>query len=286
MINKLEGLDATSSPHFIENRLLMLRQESFDLGAMFVNFNKSVAGSVGNMTQFLTFLLTFDGNNKTAEAVDRLIAGTERKVNGMNYMMLTDTTLPCPDGFDKDFGGYISTLASERQLLIANAMTSISDFNTYLASFIGDKNSKISLMDDHKKYQSLKVIREAQVKKFDSYFHNGVNQRQTLGRMYSGKTDIVNSAKESVSLWKAVRVINPKDIEAQCQVISKRLQQVLDLGGAKGNSAVSKQALVNLAEGSYEVARQVEHLGLFMVRSEIASVTTGNVLERLNKILA
>lgn len=286
MINKLEGLDAISNPRFIENRLLMLRQESFDLGSMFANFNKSVSGSIGNMTHFLTFLLTFDGNNKTAEATERLIGATEQKVNRMNYVMLADTALPCPDGFDKDFGGYISTLASERQLLITNAMASLSDFNTYLASFIGDKDSKISLMDNHKKYQTLKVTRETQVKKFESYFHNGVNQRQTLGRMYSGKTDILNSSKESVNLWKAVRVINPKDIEAQCQVISQRLQQVLDLSGGKGNTAVSKQALMNLAEGSYEVARQVENLGLFMVRSETASVTTGNVLERLNKILA
>lgn len=285
MRNFLDGLETKLSNEFKENRLLLLRSESFDSVALMVNFKESLKTSFTDMLGFLVSLLSFDGNNKTADSVARLISSTEKKIIHMNFFLYGETAVPCPDGFKENFSGYVTSLNEERDIIIKQALDSLEEFNTYLASFIGNKDSKISLKDDKEKYLKLKKCREAQTLKFESYFTSGVNQRQYLNKMFATKVDIVDTAKEAVNLWRHVKVLHPRDIEAKCKIISQRIQQVIDISNGKNNSAVSKQALLNIVDGSYEVARQVEHLGLFMARSETASVTVGNIFEVINKIL-
>lgn len=284
MQNFMEGLSHTKTPAFSEKRLLAIRTESVDVGAIFSNFNESVKSSLGSIVDFVVQLSAFDGNNKTANAVARLISKTHTKVEHMNFIVMGETAVPCPDGFKDDFSGYIVALGNERDNIITQSFSILEEFNTYLASFMGNKDSKISLKDDNKKYQAMKQTREIQVKKFHSYFTSGVNQRQYLNKMFEGKSDIIPTAKMSVELWKYVKEIDPRDVQTKCQMIAARLQTILDKEGGN-KDAVSKQALLNLAEGSYEVARQVEHLGLYLARCEIASVTIGNILERLDTLI-
>lgn len=285
MLNMMQGLDNTLTLNQMENRLLILRSEGFNFSSSFSNFAATLKSSMSNFTEFFLYIGTFDGNNKTAEAVAKLLSKTESRIERMNYVVLGDTALPCPDGFKDNFTGYVAALNEERVALISQVLGTVEEFNTYLASFIGDKNSKIALKDDHKKFQALKVAREAQVKKFQSFFTSGVNQRQYLNKMFANKSDLLTAGHTAVDLWRNVRAINPKDLEGRCQMISQRLQMVLDMKDSSAQADVSKQALLNLAEGSYEVARQVEHLAHYMTRCEIASVTTGNILERLDNIL-
>ena len=284
MRNFSEGLSYTKTPAFSEKRLLELRQETFDVLGILSNFNESIKSSVLGIGDFLIQLSTFDGNNKTASAVGKLISKTQNKVENMNFIVMGETAVPCPDGFKDDFSGYILALSNERDAIISQAFSALEDFNTYLASFTGNKDSKISLKDDGKKYKAMKQARETQVKKFHSYFTSGVNQRQYLNKMFEAKSVIIPTAKMSVDLWKYVKEIEPRDVQAKCQVISTRLQNILDKEGGN-KSDVSKQTLLNLAEGSYEIARQVEHLALYLARCEIASVTTGNILERLDNLI-
>ena len=285
MLKMLDDLEHRTEPHFVENKLQILRLESFDVGSTLKSFSSVLNDGFTNLIFFVKNLTVVDGNNKTAERIAGQISSMEKKLASMKFVSQANMLLPCPDGFKGDFQGYVASLEATRVSLVTTAFTSLEEFNTYLAAFLGDKNSKISLKDDGRKYKALKDQREAEKKLFESYFTSGVNQRQTMEKMFATKAEIIPTAKMSVTNWKALKQINLNDVKWRCDSISAKLQVVMDMASNKKDSDVSKQALLNLAEGSYEIARQVEHLALFMARCEIASVTTGNIFERLDKVL-
>lgn len=283
--NFLEGMDLHTKPHMMEQRLLYLRTEGFSPRDFFQNFTKSLQESSNFVLAILVPLLAKDGSNKTSDAVESLIKKTSSKLEHFNFLAHEDTLLPCPDGFKGEFFTYVETLNNHNAIVLSQALGALTDFNTYLASFIGDKASKIALKDNKRHYEELKKLREQQTKELESFFTSGTNQRQTLGKMFDNKTQIIESAKVAVNGWNFIKKTDPRDIQAQCQMIVKRLNLVIDECQSGKNTDVSKQAVVNLADGSYELGRQVEHLALYMARNEIASVTSGNILERLNTIL-
>lgn len=283
MRNLLNEIEPSKDSVFIERRLCELRSESINVEDFFVAVKKTIESSISNFTDYIKFLNTVDGTNKTAEATVRLIDKIEKKIEGMNFIVMGEVAVPCPDGFKSDFSGYVLSLSNERANIIDSTFKALEDFNVFLAMFLSEKDSKISLKDDGKKYAAMKQLRENQVKNFQSYFTSGVNQRQYLNKMFESKSDIVPISKITVDTWKNVREIDPKNIKEKCDVISARLQSVLN--NSSNSSKVSKQAILNLSEGSYEVGRQVEHLALYMARCEIASVTVANIFERLDGLL-
>lgn len=285
MLNMMEGLKFKAETRMMEQRLYYLRTEAFSPKDFFQSFLKSIDESKEYFIEIIFPILIRDGNNKNDSAVQNLINKSGSKIERMNFLAHQDTLVPCPDGFKGEFFDYTQMLKEHNVVVVTQALKALEDFNTYLASFVGDKNSKLALKDNKNYYESLKKVREDQVKQIETFFTSGTNQRQSIEKMFDNKIQILESAKTAVSSWKEMKKIDPRDIQARCKMIVERLNIVIkDCQSAK-DMEVSKQAIVNLADGAYELGRQVEHLGLYIVRNEIASVTSGNILERLNTIL-
>jgi hypothetical protein len=63
------------------------------------------------------------------------------------------------------------------------------------------------------------------------------------------------------------------------------MERVINMMSKNGDVQVSKQALLNLSEGGYEVARQIEHLAKYIARSEMTMVIAGNQIDRLVSLI-
>ena len=65
--------------------------------------------------------------------------------------------------------------------------------------------------------------------------------------------------------------------------MAERMNLIIEHYYNSSDQEVSKQTLLNLSEGAHEVACQIEHLALFVARTEIAAVTSGNIVHRLKE---
>ena len=209
MKNFVEGLTAPQTASVIEANLVMLRQESIatDLFSRFVNTFEGIKNAVTKTLNGVLNDSNLDKLNRSLKTISSDFRSNEAVIDSINYVVLSTLPIPCPDGFDKDFVGYVDSLESVREALIKTALVAVSDFNTYLASFIGNKSSKISLQDNGRHYASLAKQREKQNELFLSFFSTGVNQRQTLAKMFKTKEEIKQlSLSLSVPLKQLLRL--------------------------------------------------------------------------------
>lgn len=285
MKNFVEGLTAPQSASAIEANLVMLRQESIatDLFSRFVNTFEGIKNAVTKTLNGVLNDSNLDKLNRSLKTISSDFRSNEAVIDSINYVVLSTLPIPCPDGFDKDFAGYVSSLESEREVLIKTALTAVSDFNTYLASFIGNKSSKISLQDNGRHYVSLAKQREKQNQLFMSFFSTGVNQRQTLAKMFKTKEEIKQAISQSIRTFETTSKINLEGLVHDTKVMAERMNLIIEHYHNSSDQEVSKQTLLNLSEGAHEVACQIEHLALFVARAEIAAVTSGNIVHRLKE---
>ena len=285
MKNFVEGLTAPQSVSVIEANLLMLRQESIatDLFSRFFNTFEGIKNAVTKTLNGILIDSNIDKLNRSLKTIRSDFRSNVAIIDSINYVVLSTLPVPCPDGFDKDFLGYVLALEQERENLVKTALASVSEFNTYLASFIGNKNSKISLQDNGRHYSALAKQREKQVNLFFSFFTKGVNQRQTLAKMFKNKEDIKNAISQAILTFETTSKINLQGLNQETKVMVERMNLIIDHYYNSSDLEVSKQTLLNLSEGAHEVACQIEHLALFVARTEIAAVTSGNIVHRLKE---
>ena len=285
MKNFVEGLTAPQTASVIEANLVMLRQESIatDLFSRFVNTFEGIKNAVTKTLNGVLNDSNLDKLNRSLKTISSDFRSNEAVIDSINYVVLSTLPIPCPDGFDKDFAGYVTSLESVREALIKTALVAVSDFNTYLASFIGNKSSKISLQDNGRHYASLAKQREKQNELFLSFFSTGVNQRQTLAKMFKTKEEIKQAISQSIRTFETTSKINLEGLAHDTKVMAERMNLIIEHYHNSSDQEVSKQTLLNLSEGAHEVACQIEHLALFVARTEIAAVTSGNIVHRLKE---
>ena len=281
-----QNLLVPSSNRQIELSHLALRQEGV-MSDFVSHFNNTIQGVFTGITNSLSGLIndSYDATNRTVSKSQATLADYEKKEHKLNFVLHADTLMPVPDGFKANWFEYVTAVEGNRELVIKPALAALEEFNTYLASFLGDKNSKISLQDKGREYKQLQKIREDQEKNFQSFFNSGSQQRAKLSDIFEVKAQIGQAAQVAIKNWKVTGQIGLRDIHERCNEIARKMERVIAMMQKTDDVAVSKQALLNLSEGGYEVARQIEHLALYVARAEIAMVVSGNQIDRLVSLI-
>lgn len=286
MKNLVQEMLVPSTPSEIQANLLALRQENF-MNDFISRFKLTLNGIYSEITNSLSGLIndSYDVTNRSVKKNQSTLEDFEKKLPKLNFVLHADTLVPIPDGFNGSWLAYNQTLEANRILLVSQTLGALEDFNTFLASFIGNKESKISLQDNGKKYKMLQKAREDQNEVFLNFFGKGVQQRAKLSSIFENKEDIAKAAQVSINNWKEVSKLELRQIHGRCEEIARKMDMVIKQLESSSDKAVSKQALLNLSEGGFEAASQIEHLAKYVARSEIAMVTCGNQIDRLVSLI-
>ena len=286
MKSLVQDMLAPTSHNAIETNLLMLRQEGV-MSDFVSRFKNTMVGIYSGITNSLSQLIndSYDVSNRTAKKNQATLEDFQKKEHRFNFVVHADTLVPIPDGFKGNWLVYTTAVAANRQALITQALNSLEDFNTYLASFIGDKDSKIALQDKGREFKQLQKLREDQEKAFQQFFSSGNQQRAKLSMVFEAKTEIAQACEVSIQNWKNVSQIGLQQIHERCNEVARKMERVINMMSKNGDVQVSKQALLNLSEGGYEVARQIEHLAKYIARSEMTMVIAGNQIDRLVSLI-
>ena len=285
----------------IEHNLLMLRTESFNEKDAFNKFDLNLFKETvkGIFEKFSNFEfsegfsaifkwydslsnVSLDNINRSFGTMNNKVKDLAKKKGDLNFVLYNDILLPVPDGFKGNWTEYVETMMKHREQLIKTSLGSLDEFQVFISAFLSNKDSRIALQDNRNINLGKAKVRIEQTKAFDSFFDpSGYNQRATVGKTFNSTADLHQGLKLSMDHWNYVKEVDLKGVESKVGILAERINTLISIYENHKDIEVSKQALLNIAEGSYETACQIEHMALFVARSEMVMTTAGNMATRL-----
>lgn len=269
-----------SSAKLRENRILMLRGESFSPSDFVANSVVSFKESLTGLKNYFLLLEGFKGENKTLAVLRKGISDA-KDLEGLNYVVHGETLLPCPTGFQGDFYEYTEVLRNNMQEVIKVAQQELDFFTVELSQFISSKDIKLSIKDNGAKVDQLNKWRSEKAKELAPFFSNGSNQRLKMSHMFPNRTAIVGAAKNAAEAFTFAEAADPRKFKRSVDEITMRIESVISLAESKEDINISPEALRNIAEKSYAIGRVVELLANYSTQSETAAVISSHILDRV-----
>lgn len=263
-----------------ENRVNMLRLESFAPMDFIKNTLTSFKESGVELKNYLLFLQGFKGDDKSLSAIRSSISKA-KDLGGFNFVSHANELMACPTGFKGDFLEYCMTLNENMTPILAGVLGEINLFNIELSQFISNKSIKTSLRDDKNKVKTMAATRVKFTESLESFFTNGSNQRLKLSTMYANGAAIMSASTQALQAYEKAYASKPTAIKSDVETIVQKLQIIIDQAEGHDDVEVSQEAMLNLAEKAYELGRQVEMLALFSTQAETAAVLSSYNLDRL-----
>lgn len=266
-----------------ENRVAMLRQESFSGSDFIANCISSFKESALGMKNYLLLLQGFRGDNKSLSKIRSTVAGA-KDLSGFNFAANHNMLLPCATGFKGPYTEYALVLCDNVTPLLHEMTMRMAEFSSELSVFISNKEVKISMRDNGSTIKAMKRWREQKAAVVEPYFTSGNNQRLQLTKMFSNPQDIVDGCNAAVQAYDLAYAADPKEIESAIGVITAKIDTLIELAEGPTPIDISKEALLNLAEKSYEIGRLVELVAVRCSECETAAVHAMDIIERVQAV--
>lgn len=269
----------------MDHELVAYRQESFaDLNIVIEMGLRAIGNlftTIGNFA-YLSTISNIDKGRKEVSDSNNWISKLESRKNMVNFVAMRDLIVPIPEGFKGDFPAYAAMLTDLRAPSFKACNDFLSQFQTYASLFVSDKATKLSNKSLENDFKAIRKLRGANEAKVQSFFGGGQAQRGKIGELFESPHDLIPALKQTVANWDAVlRGDQLKTVKAYAETLTSTLKLVEEIQNSGENTVISKAAILNLAQGAREAAEEIEAVGKFFVRSEIASVSAGHIAERL-----
>lgn len=253
------------------------------LVSYFFNFLSTLANVTIGMVNYWVQFKMADFNNATVRNVEKKIDKMKERIEKDSYLSMSGVLVPCPDGFNGNFPQYVDTLMANSATVFDNAFRMADDLQVIVTEFTNSKSARLAVRDYSKMIDTARKVRESQEKMFLDNFSTGSNQRLRFDKMFEMKTDVVPTLNKTVDLYKYVNKYSVDAIKARAAELAKRIDVLIAIQkkASKEEMRDSKVAFLGISEYTLEVARQLEHVGKFMVRAEMAFVVTSNLSERM-----
>lgn len=267
----------------IENRLEALSLEAVNVANVIEVFKGILPDLTVKITETLD-KLNFYKDNNSPEIKDMLsnYKELENKLKLINYVEKKDLLISVPEGFKGNLIEYLEVINSLSNKIYPEANKLLNNYKLILASFLTNKDQKISLTDHTNFFNSVKKERENFIYTLSKY---QTNNNSTKSRL----RDCVNRISDVDILVKKIEIINKvrnnnniKEIVSTVDEISKLLDTIIQRVDTGDVSNISGASAKNLSEGAYEVAKYIEFVSLFNFKVEQITTTISKLVSQLS----
>lgn len=227
-------------------------------------FPDLLKGVDGVFTQFMALgdakPESVDLSNVETKIVDRL--------KTVPYEEIDRLTIVVPEGFKGQYLPYFNALNEALSFRDAVTKPAMEDFYISVSSVLTNRNAKISLKDETRKYRELEKLRNDQNKVVTQYFRPNASDAQMQYQQLVEKNEDVQAVfVESKRLEKRLAEMNLSDMQNHVKRITSALQLLIDQATSGGAEHISPEVGKNLAIGAQEIAHQVEFFSINYFRA-------------------
>jgi hypothetical protein len=283
---KLDFDDATSLS--LESQLERLALEANFVDNAISSFSQIVPSLTVKLHETSdSFKSLFDKPEPTAEEqFGKLLTHLAPNIAIASFLNYGSTLVSIPEGFKGSLSSYIDTLIKLTPSLYKETFSFIAEYNSILASFITNKEDKISTRDYKFLYAKIQSHREHYVKSIEYFFIiNSDQSKAKLSTVISRFADLKPLTNSVYELDKLQRLSNLSGLVseisktvAMLDIIKKQINDK-QLTSLNGNSAT------NISNGAYELAKLVEFVSIFKFKSSQVIATVHNIIVKLDEVV-
>lgn len=192
--------------------------------------------------------------------------------------------IPVPEGFQGDMLDYGKDLVKLSLTVYADTLRALEDYNVALASFISNKEDKISAKSNTEFFGRIEDRRAAANKIIAGYFPGKTDSsRIQFGQAYRRFSDLEGAVEHAKDLDQMTRKQNLSAITKLVDKITGNLDVVIRNFKLEEYQKVSGPSAENVARGAYEVAKMVEFLSVLRFRTDQYIATVDASVKTLEK---
>lgn len=184
-------------------------------------------------------------------------------LNKLSYMDLIDVKIQTPIGFDSNLLKAFDKVEEAFALIDKIQTDSITDFHTYLAIFLTNKDAKKNTKDLLPKTKQTIVNTEKLVDVIASMYRDGTNDNMVpFKKLFMSDKEVEKAIYKHKELKEKFTSINITSIKNQVEEISSLLDSLMGQLKEGKIENISPESLKNISEGTYQVAKSIEAISV------------------------
>jgi hypothetical protein len=271
-----------------DNLDLAMRQLALESNVVF-DVIDSFTKTLTPLTTKLTDLITSIPSSITGESksdIRRLYGDIDDKLKVVKFIDFRKTLVSVPEGFRGHILPYTALISKHNLTIYQDAVSKVKTYNSMLADFITNKDSKVALKDETRFFADIDREMRAISKDMDAYFPNTSNSSKAqLGDVLQRFTEVEELVHEVEGIN---HHFNAKNLETFKDVVNQSVEMLtMVIDGISNGSirTVSNNAARNVSEGAYAIAKYAEFISMFRFKTIELSSTSTNLVSQLNEIL-
>ena len=271
-----------------DNLDLAMRQLALESNVVFdviESFTKTLTPLTNKLTDLISAIpSSITGEDKSD--IRRAYGDIDDKLKIVKFIDYRKTLVSVPEGFKGHIIAYAKVISRHNLTVYQDAIAKVKAYNSMLADFITNKDSKVSLKDESRFFTDIEREMKAVSKEMDAYFPNDrASSKAALGDVLERFMDVeqlVHEVEGITSHFNAKNLETFKDVTNQSVEL---LTMVID-GISNGSvRTVSNNAARNVSEGAYAIARYAEFVSMFRFKTIELTSTSASLITQLNEIL-
>lgn len=234
----------------------------------------------------LSNLVGFTTKPAEQKELDRRQQALVDAIMPLDYSFLTGTTIPVPEGFVGRPADYARDLQDVLMYYKEISLEATKDFYVTIAAVLTNKDQKISLHDETRKFKALERQREDRNKELMKHFQRSSTMAgQKYGKLFGAHVELAQYFKEVNRLRDALPGYDLDEIRELTHRVVDTLEALINQVESGGDMRITPEVAKNLSDGAYEIAKQIEFFAINYYRAQVLINVTDSVVERLERRL-
>ena len=197
---------------------------------------------------------------------------------------LSKVFVPTPEGFIGNVDKYQASLAFSVDYYEEVTSVLLREFYVTVAAFVTNKDRKLSIKDDTAKFKGYEATRTGLTKDISSHFSKGNTGRTLFHDAYGSYGEFKKVCKDNNSLTKRLDQIDLKKVADQVKKIVDTLDIAIASAERGDYDKASNEALMNMANGTFELAQQVEFFAATAYRIKALTFAIGETEDKIKSL--
>lgn len=279
---KEQELSTVATDEQIENQLNRLTLESAYLSNLIGVFKDIIPATTNRLKNAVS---TFFSEPEYIEVSSSELIKLKYISENADMSSYSSVLVQVPEGFSGNMLEYLNFLRDNLPKVTIELNGLLTEYNTMLAAFISDKETKISLKDNTHIFKKSELNRENAVKAIKTYFKNPNHlSRNALNRVIHQLKEVHPLVKEANSLARDTKDLNLNTLKAKVEESTKLLDIIVEQVSNQGIDKVSGASATNIAKGAHEMAKAVEFASIYYFRIQQALVSAKAITAKIKEL--
>lgn len=223
-------------------------------------------------------------NRETTKLDDKLHREVSAKAKQFTFATFQDMLVMVPEGFQGNFGAYLSYLQKAQNELLKSASEVMDGYLNELSIFLNNVDARKSMKSYELFYREIKLRRNKFEKELSVYFKkNDSRSRVKLGSIIQRFSDLEDVFHKAEQLKLNENTKELQKLLSQVNHATDLLRLLKEKIDTNEIEIVSGEMAKHISEGAYEAAKYIELVSISNFNTEVAVTCVKSLAEQLKK---